>query len=81
MKQSHPQRVKLLKEVHFQVTEYHKTSHIPFPYTQLKKKNVVSFYKYALIASGKVKNRFDSKIGFDRVFLYFDPPDSLRLCF
>ena len=38
MKQSHAQGMKLLKEVHFQMTEYHKTSHIPFPYTQLKKK-------------------------------------------
>ena len=57
MKQSHILGVKLLKEVHFQVTEYHKTSHIFFPYAQLKKKNVVSFYKYALITLGKVKNQ------------------------
>ena len=80
MKQSHTQGVKLLKEVHFQVIEY-KTRHIPFPYTQLKKNNVVSFYIHAFIASGKVDNTFDIKIGFNRVFLHFDPPDALRVCF
>ena len=36
MKQSHTQGEKLLKEVQFQVTEYQKTSHVLFPYTQLK---------------------------------------------
>ena len=42
---------------------------------------MVSFYIHALRASGKAKNRFNSKLGFDRGFLYFDLPDALRVCF
>ena len=37
--------MKLVKEVHFQETEYCKTSHILFPHTQLRKK-MWSVFKY-----------------------------------
>ena len=55
--------------------------HILFSYTQLKKKNLVSFYIHTHLASGKVKNTFDSKVGLDRVFLFFAPPNAVRMTF
>ena len=62
------------------MTEYCKTSHILFPHTQLKKKNVVSFEIYIKIAMGEVKNRFDCKIGLYRVFPSFASPDAVSVC-